>query len=92
MSLSAQAPAEDWTLEVEPETLTLAVGEKQTLKGVVRDATGQEVENATIVYFSRARRSVGVPRDGEVEAYRSGNFMLVALVPRAVEDNSRRPV
>ena len=92
VSLSAQAPAEDWTLEVEPETLTLAVGEKQTLKGVVRDATGQEVENATIVYFSRARRSVGVTRDGEVEAYRSGNFMLVALVPRDVEDNSRRPV
>ncbi len=92
VSLSAQAPAEDWTLEVEPETLTLAVGQKETLKGVVRDANGQEVENATIIYFSRARRSVGVTRDGEVEAYRSGNFMLVALVPRDAEDNSRRPV
>ena len=32
VSLSAQAPAEDWTLEIEPETLTLAVGQKQTLQ------------------------------------------------------------
>ena len=92
VSLSAQVPAEDWTLEVEPETLTLAVGQKQTLKGIVRDSNGQEVKDATIIYFSRARRNVGVTRDGEVEAYRSGNFMLVALVPRDAEDNSRRPI
>ena len=79
VSLSAQVPAEDWTLEVEPETLTLAVGQKQTLKGIVRDSNGQEIKDVTIIYFSRARRNVGVTRDGEVEAYRPGNFMLVAL-------------
>ena len=42
--------------------------------------------------FRELGGGVGVTRDGEVEAYRSGNFMLVALVPRDAEDNSRRPI
>ena len=89
--LTAQEPAEDWTLEVEPARLTLEVGEKQTLTAIVRDSDGQELEDATVVYFSRARRRVGVTRDGQVEAYRPGDFTLVALVPRDVDDDSRRP-
>ena len=79
------------TIEVEPRSLTLAVGEKRTLTATVRDADGAVVDDAAIVYFSRSRRSVGVTRDGEVEAYRSGEFTLVALVPRNRDDRSRRP-
>jgi len=89
--LTAQEPSEDWTLEVEPGQLTLEVGETQTLTAVVRDRDGQTVEDATVLYFSRARRSVGVTRDGRVEAYRPGEFTLVALLPRDTADDSRRP-
>jgi len=89
--VAAQEPAEDWTLDVEPGHLTLEVGEKQTLVAVVRDSDGQEIEDTTVVYFSRARRSVGVTRDGQVEAYRPGDFTLVVLVPRRAGDTSRRP-
>ena len=89
--LTAQEPSEHWTLEVEPGQLTLEVGETQTLTAIVRDLDGRAVEDATVVYFSRARRSVGVTRDGRVEAYRPGDFTLVALLPRDAEDDSRRP-
>ena len=89
--VAAQEPSEDWTLEIEPGRLTLKVGETQTLTAIVRDLDGEAVEDATVVYFSRARRSVGVTRDGRVEAYRPGDFTLVALLPRDAEDDSRRP-
>lgn len=92
--LFAQEPdeaADKITLEVSPTRLTLAVGEKATLTAVVRDPDGAVVEDATVVYFSRARRSVGVTRDGEVEAYGPGDFTVIALVPDNPDDVSRRP-
>ena len=86
-----QAEAGGLTLEVTPGRLTLAVGETATLAATVRDADGAVVEDATVVYFSRARRSVGVTRGGEVEAYRTGEFTLVALVPADPRSRDRRP-
>ena len=79
------------TIEVSPNQLTLGVGEKATLVAVVRDADGKVVDDATVVYFSRARRSVAVTRGGEVEAHRPGDFILVALVPEDAEHESTRP-
>ena len=79
------------TIEVSPTRLTLGVGDKASLVATVRDADGAVVDDATVIYFSRARRSVGVTREGEVEAYRSGDFTLIALVPKDPADASRRP-
>ena len=89
----AQEPPKtaEMILEVSPQRLTLAVGESAILEATVREGDGTLVEGATVVYFSRARRSVGVTRDGNVEAYRPGNFTLVALVPANADDDSRRP-
>lgn len=78
------------TLEVVPDRLTLAVGERATLVATVRDGAGAVVDDAAVVYFSRARRSVGVTRGGEVEAYRPGAFTLVALVPADPDRPGRR--
>ena len=92
---SAQPPASQepsaLTIEVRPARLTLGVGETASLVATVRDADGNVVDDATVVYFSRSRRSVGVTRDGEVEAHRSGDFVLIALVPTDPGDESRRP-
>ena len=92
---SAQAPAAEeqtgLTIEVSPNRLTLEVGEKASLEAIVRDAGGAVVDDATIIYFSRARRAVGVTREGEVEAYRPGDFTLIAMVPKNPTDTSRRP-
>ncbi len=78
-------------IEVEPGALTLEVGETAQLSATVRNVRGDVVENATVVYYSRARRSVSVTRTGRVEAYRPGDFTLVALVPSNPDDRSRRP-
>ena len=90
---AAQAQAETGalTLEVTPDRLTLAVGEKATLAATVRDVDGTVLDDATVIYLSRARRSVGVTRSGEVEAYRPGEFTLVALVPAGPDGGGRRP-
>ncbi len=86
-----QAEAGELTLEVTPGRLTLAVGDTATLVATVRDADGAVVDDATVVYFSRARRSVGVTRGGEVEAFRTGEFTIVALVPADARSRDRRP-
>lgn len=77
-------------LEVEPGALRLAIGETAQLSATVREAGGAVVD-AAVVYYSRARRSVGVTRTGRVEAYRPGEFTLVALVPSDPDDGRRRP-
>ncbi len=84
-------PASGVSIEVSPDRLTLGVGEKATLVATVRDAAGEIVDDAAVIYFSRARRSVGVSSDGEVEAFRPGDFTLVVLVPKDPDDDRRRP-
>ena len=84
-------PLEQLTLEVEPGRLTVPVGETRTLTAVVRDLDGRLVEDAQVVYYSRSRRSVGVTREGVVDARRPGEFIVVALIPRDSADKSRRP-
>ena len=91
-ALQAQEPADtsNVTLEVNPRRLTLAVGETATLEATVRTGDGTLVDDAAVVFFSRARRSVSVTRNGQVEAYRPGSFTLVALVPVDADDDGRR--
>ncbi len=78
------------SLEVTPTELTLKVGEKAALTALVRDEEGAVIERK-VVFYSRARRSVGVNPAGEVTAYRPGEHTIVALVPKDPEDTSRRP-
>ena len=79
-----------WTVTVEPGSVTLEVGEKTSLAATVRDADGDVVSDATVVFYSRARSSIGVTQTGEVEAHRPGEFTLVALVPADPTDPSPR--
>lgn len=89
--VAAQESTAEFTLEVTPSRLTLAVGDIVSLEATVRDAEGGVVEDASVIFFSRARRSVSVTREGMVEAYRPGDFRLVALVPRDPGDQGSRP-
>ena len=78
-------------VEVEPAALTLAVGGTARLTATVRRADGTVVDDAAVVFYSRARRSVSVTRRGDVEAHRPGEFTLVALVPANRGAAGRRP-
>ena len=75
------------TIEVDPPQLTLQVGETASLTATARDTSGNAVDT-TVVFLSRARRSVGVDAAGRVEAYRPGNFVLIASVPQEHEGRS----
>ena len=86
-----EPPTEELTIAVEPDHLTLEIGETHTLVATVRDSAGDIVKDATVVFYSRARQSVAVNRKGKVEARRSGTFTLVVLVPTDPNDKSRRP-
>ena len=81
----------EYTLEIAPSALTLEVGASSVLSAVVRDASGEEIEDVRIVYYSRSRRDLGVSSSGRVEAYRPGEYTLVALIPTDPGDTSRRP-
>ena len=79
------------TVVVEPAALTLAVGEKATLKATVRDAEGMVVDRP-VIFFSRARRSVSVDStSGEVTALRPGNYVILARVPMTPDAGRRGP-
>ena len=92
--LAAQEPAPgaaaELTVQVEPSELTLDVGETARLSATVRDAQGAVLDDATVMFYSRARRSVSVTRSGVVEAYRPGEHTLVALVPADPAEPARR--
>ena len=89
----AQVPGPDVavSIEVSPSRMTLGVGERATLMPTVRNAAGETIDDATVVYYSRARRSVSVSADGDVEAHRPGEFTLVVLVPEDPTDERARP-
>ena len=76
-------------LIVEPAKLVLEVGKKAVLKATVTDVEGKSVDR-TVVFYSRKRRSVAVNPAGIVEAYRPGDHVLIAMVPRDPEDVDRR--
>ncbi len=69
------------SVEVEPGSLRLAVGETATLSATVKDANGNVIE-AEVFFFSRARRDLRVDtRSGEIEAVAPGEYEVVAIVP-----------
>ena len=76
-------------LVVEPTEMTVEVGSSAQIEARVL-ADGVEIEGATVVFFSRARRSVGVNAAGLVEAFKPGEFQIIALVPKNAEDRPRR--
>ncbi len=86
-----EPPTEELTIAVEPERMTLEIGDTHTLVATVRDSAGDVVKDVKVVFYSRARRSVAVTREGKVEAHRPGEVTLVVLVPTDPNDTSRRP-
>ena len=76
------------SIEVTPGTLTLEIGSTAMLEATVKDADGNVIP-APVIFISRARRNLGVEASGEIEAYRPGEFTVVAMVPRGENFNPR---
>ncbi|HEX9700841.1 MAG TPA: hypothetical protein VGD06_15395 [Acidobacteriota bacterium] len=87
-------PAE---IVITPTELRLEVGGKATVSAVVKDADGNVLEGVPVLFFSTSRRALGVtpagegePYRAEVEAYRAGEFAIMARVPTDPADTGRR--
>ena len=76
--IRAQAPA---SVEIEPSSLTLAVGERMQLKAVVKDEDGNVLRDAQVLFFSGNRVRLGVTPAGLAEAFRPGEHKVTALSP-----------
>lgn len=75
--VSAQNREAEARIVVEPSSLLLKVDEATQLKATVYNAEG-EITRDTVIFYSRARQSVQVTRDGRVKAHKPGSFEIVA--------------
>ncbi len=84
---SAESPdlARATSIEVQPPSLTLEIGEKANLTATVSDDAGNVLE-AEVIYLSRSRLNVGVTDEGEVEAYSPGQYVIAITVPRGADE------
>jgi hypothetical protein len=81
-SVVAQMPG---TVEIEPATLTLKVGDSIQLSAVVKDEDGNVIPDAQVLYFG-GRQSLTVTPSGHVTAIRPGEHKVVAMSPeQAIE-------
>ncbi|MEM1127064.1 MAG: hypothetical protein AAGI71_10460 [Bacteroidota bacterium] len=73
----AQEAESAYQLLVEPEALTLNVGDQVQLTGRLVDANGME-QDVPVLFFSRGRRMVAVSREGLAEARAAGKLEVIA--------------
>ncbi len=63
---------------ITPDKVELEVDQQMQLQAKVVDATGNATQDS-VIFFSRARRSVSVTPDGMVKALKPGSYQLIAL-------------
>ena len=76
--LLAQEPT---SIEIEPSSLNLEIGKKAQLKAVVKDADGNVLPDAQVLFFSGSRLKLGVTPSGSIEPYLPGEHKVTALSP-----------
>ena len=69
------------SVEIEPSSLALEVGDKVQIRAVVKDVGGKILPDAQVIFFSLNRVAVGVTPSGSVEAHRPGQYRVAALSP-----------
>ncbi len=89
-AIAQQQGPEPAKIVITPETLNLQIGETTEISAVVHDADGNVIDGVPVLFFSTSRRSVGVTPAGLVEAYRPGEFQILARVPLDPSNTGRR--
>ena len=74
------------SIKIEPSDLKLQVGEEVQLKGSAVSEDGTVLSDS-LLFFSRARRSVAVSRDGLLKAMEPGSYSVIAMYVN--EENER---
>ncbi|MDZ7690227.1 MAG: Ig-like domain-containing protein [Balneolaceae bacterium] len=66
------------SIEITPSDLSMQVDEELSLQATVRDERGNATQD-TVIFYSRARKSVSVTPAGEVKALKPGSYQIVAV-------------
>ena len=75
-NILAQETENELKIITDPEVITLDVGQELQLKAMLVNAEG-EVQPDTMIYFSRARRSLSVTRSGLMKALEPGSYSVI---------------
>jgi len=71
------AAQNDVTIRVNPDVITVDIGETIKIDGRAYDASGNALPDS-VIFFTRSRRAVAVTRGGEVTGLRAGNYQILA--------------
>ena len=74
----AQKPA---SIEITPSDLTVEVGSTAQVSAVVKDAAGDVIPNAQVLFFSGSRLKMAVTPGGLVRPFAPGEHKVTALSP-----------
>ena len=85
---SARPAPQAASIVIEPDALTLEVGETAQLSATVTDAAGNPVADARVVFFSGNRRALTVTPGGHVSANQPGDHEVTALLPDQAFDGN----
>ena len=85
---SARPAQQAASIAIEPDSLTLEVGETAQLTATVMDAAGNPVADARVVFFSGNRRALTVTPGGHVSANQPGDHEVTALLPDQAFDGN----
>lgn len=77
--------SDKYEIIVNPNKLTLKVGEEAQLSAKVQNADGTTAQD-TVIFYSRDRKSVSVTPEGDVKALKPGSFELIAVANTPNDD------
>lgn len=90
-AISSTAEAQEKTIKIEPEKITLDVGQVIQIKATVLDNDGKVLPD-TVLFFTRARRSLEVTSEGQLKALKPGTFTVTAYTIGPRESRVRKNI
>ncbi len=73
--------AQELSLKVSPETISMEIGESIQVQAAVMDAKNKKVKDREYMYISRNRRAFSADSTGKITAYKHGEHSLMIISP-----------
>lgn len=81
--------AQERKIVIEPDPITIDVGEELQLKATLVDEAG-EAQPDTVIFFSRSRRNLAVTRTGLIKGMKPGTYTVIAITVGSREQRVRK--
>ena len=81
--------AQEKKIVIEPDPITIDVGEELQLKATLMDEEGKTLPD-TVIFFSRSRRNLAVTRTGLIKGMKPGTYTVIAITVGSREQRVRK--